>query len=109
MTTSYCTLTGPKNCVAFDVTDAGDAYTEMVDEISNLSLYEVMKGQRVTGYIGSHAAGCSLVRVRNTQTNRVKMLEALDPVTEEVWRPVEFPFIVEEDDILECFHVVVPT
>ena len=95
--------------MAFDVSDVGDAYTEMVDEISNLSLYEVMLGQRVTGFIGSHAAGCTMVRVRNTQTNKVKMLEALDVVTEEEWRPVEFPFTVEKDDILEAFHVVVPT
>lgn len=109
MTTSYCTLTGPSGGSAFDVTDAGDAYTEMVDEPSNLSLYECMKGQKVTGFIGSHAAGCTLVRVRNTQTNKVKMLEALDVITEEVWRPVEFPFVVEENDILEAFHVVVPT
>jgi len=109
MTTSYCSLTGRNNSVAFDVSDVGDAYTEMVDEISNLSLYEVMLGMEVTGFIGSHAAGCTMVRVRNTQTNKVKMLEALDVITEENWRPVEAPFRVEKDDILEAFHVVVPT
>lgn len=109
MTTSYCTLTGPQGGEAFDVTDVGDAYTEMVNELANLSLYECMLGQQVTGFIGSHAAGCTMVRVRNTQTNKVKMLEALDVNTEEVWRPVEVPFVVEMDDILEAFHVVVPT
>lgn len=109
MTTSYCSLSGAFGSEAFDVTDSGDAYTEMVNEPANLSLYECMKGQKITGFIGSHAAGCTMVRVRNTVTNKVKMLEALDVVTEEVWRPVEFPFVVEDNDILEAFHVVVPT
>ena len=109
MTTSYCTLTGPAGGTAFDVTDVGDAFTEMVDEVSNLSLYDIMKGQTVTGFIGNHAAGMSQVRVRNTQTNVVKMLECLDVHDEQKWRPLEQPFTVQEDDILECFHVVVPT
>jgi len=109
MTTSFVTLTGPGKSIAFDVTDSADAYAEMVDEIANLSLYEVMLGHRVTGFIGSHAAGCTMVRVRNTQTNQVKMLEALDVITEEEWRPVEFQFQIGPDDILEAFHVVVPT
>ena len=109
MTSSFVTLTGPRGGVAFDVTDVGDAFTEMVDEISNLSLYEIMEGQQITGFIGNHAAGMSQVRVRNTQTNQVKMLECLDVHDEQQWRPLQKPFVVQRDDILECFHVVVPT
>jgi len=109
MTTSYCTLTGTQGGLAFDVTDAGDAFTEMVDELSNLSLYECMKGQAITGWVGSHAAGASFIRVRNTVSNKVKCLEALDVITEETLRYFDRPFVIEQDDILECFHVVVPT
>ena len=110
MTLSYCSLTHSGGAEAFDVTDVGDAYTTMVTELDNLALDDSgIKGKRITGFIGSHAAGCSMVRVRNSVTNVVKMLECLDVVTEEVWRPVEIPFTVQEDDVLECFHVVVPT
>jgi len=105
-------LTGPDKDnpgLAFDVTDVGDAFTEMVTELDNLSLYEAAKGMRVTGFIGSHAAGCSMVQVRDRTTNVIKMMEFLDVITEEEWRPVEIPFQVGPDDIIECFHVVVPT
>ena len=94
---------------AFDVTDVGDAFTEMVNEPANLSLYDCMLGQTIHSFVGNHAAGGSFVRVRNTQTNRVKMLESLDVHDEQQVRPVETPFVVEQDDIIECFHVVVPT
>ena len=109
MTTSYCTLTGLQGGLAFDVTDSGDNWAEMVDELSNLSLYECMKGSVINGYVGSHAAGASLIRVRNTVTNRVKCLEALDVITEETLRYFDTPFVIEQDDILECYHLVVPT
>jgi len=109
MTSSYCTLIGPQGGRRFDVTDVGDAYAEMVDVASNLSLYECMKGLQIHSFIGDHAAGCSMFRVRNTVTNRVKMLEAGDVHAESIVRPVEFPFVIEDNDILECFHVVVPT
>ena len=109
MTSSYCTLIGPNGGRRFDVTDVGDAYTEMVSVTGNLSLYECMKGMSINQFIGDHAAGCSMFRVRNTITNKVKMLEAGDVHAESIVRPVEFPFVIEENDILECFHVVVPT
>jgi len=109
MTSSYCELTGPSGGEAFDVTDVGDAYTAMENIGANLPLDECMLGQAVSGFSGSHAAGCTMVRVRNTNTNRVKMLEAVDVLSEENWRPVEIPFVVEKDDVLEAFHVVVPT
>ena len=109
MTSSYCTLIGPDGARRFDVTDVGDAYTEMVSVTGNLSLFDCMKGMRIHSYIGDHAAGASLFRVRNTITNRVKMIEAGEIHGESKVHPVEFPFVVEENDILECFHVVVPT
>ena len=109
MTSSFCSLSGPNGGVNFDVTDVGDAWTEMVSVTGNLSLYDVMLGMPVNEYIGSHAAGCSMVRVRNTVTGLVKMCEALDVITEENVRPTTTQFTVQLNDILECFHVVVPT
>lgn len=109
MTTSFCSLIGPDGADSFDMTDTGDAFVTMVNETSNLNLYEVMKGKRITHFIGDHAAGGTLVRVRNTITNKVKMLECLDVHGEAKVRPVEKPFTVDENDILEGFHVVVPT
>lgn len=109
MTTSYCTLIGPQGGRRFDVTDAGDAFTEMVSVTGNLSLFDCMKGMTVHSFIGDQAAGCTMFRVRNTITNRVKMLEAADETGLSQIRPVEFPFVIEENDILEAFHVVVPT
>ena len=109
MTSSYCTLIGNAGGRRFDCTDSGDAYVEMVSVTGNLSLFDCMKGMPVHSFIGDHAAGGSMFRVRNTITNRVKMLEAGDVHGESIVRPVEIPFTVEENDILECFHVVVPT
>lgn len=109
MTNSYCTLIGLQGGRRFDVTDAGDAWTEMVDVASNLSLYECMKGMTVNQFMADHPAGCSVMRVRNTVTNQVKMLELADVHGLSIVRPVEFPFVIGDNDILESFHVVVPT
>ena len=109
MTSSFCALTGPTGGENFDVTDVADNFASMVSVLANLPLDECMLGQQVNGFIGSHiAAGAGFARVRNTNTNRIKMLESLDPISEEEWRPIEFPFIVEKDDVLELFHVVTP-
>jgi len=91
------------------MTDAGDAWTEMVSVTGNLSLYECMKGMPVNQLIGDHPAGCTVFRVLNTVTDRVKMLEAGFITGHSRVIPVEFPFVVEDNDILEGFHVVVPT
>jgi hypothetical protein len=91
------------------MTDAGNAVTEMVSVTGDLSLYEVMKGMQIHSFMADHPAGCTMVRVRNTVTNKVKMLEAADAHGISIVRPVEFPFVVEENDVLEGFHVVVPT
>jgi hypothetical protein len=109
MTSSYCTLIGPQGGRRFDVTDVGDAYTEMVSVTGNLSLYECMKGMTINQFMGDQAAGCTMFRVRNTVTNKVKMLEAADEHAISFVRPTEFQFVVEDNDILEAFHVVVPT
>ena len=109
MTSSYCTLIGPQGARRFDVTDVGDAFTEMVSVTGNLSLDDCMRGMTIHSYMGDQAAGASLFRVRNTNTKKIKMLEAADEHSLSVVRPVEFPFVIEEGDVLECFHVVVPT
>ena len=93
MTTSYVTLTDAQGGEAFDVTDVGDGVTEMVNELANLSLYECMLGRTITGFIGSHAGGCTMVQVRNQQTNRIKMREFLDVIPAQEWRPLETPFV----------------
>jgi hypothetical protein len=109
MTTSYASLTGPGKGDQFDVTDVGDTWTEMVNVDANLSLYECLQGETITGFTGAHAAGCTLLRVRNQVTNVIKMMEFCDVEGESKWRPVETPFQVQDQDILEAFHVVVPT
>ena len=104
MTTAYIELIGPQGSEAFDVTEAGDAFTECVNVLANLPLDECMLGQTVTSFSGSKTVGASMARVRNTNTNKIKFLEALGLITYEVSAPCEFPFVVEKDDVLELFH-----
>jgi hypothetical protein len=90
------------------VTEGQDTWTEMVDIANNLSLCDILKGKRINQYMGSYSTGASFVRVRNRQTNKVKMLEPTTIVTEEQTRYVD-GFTVQEDDILECFWVTPTT
>lgn len=108
MGTGYAQLHGPQGGFSFDVTEVQDTWTEMVDIDNNLSLFEVMKGKTVNQYLGSYSGGAGFIRVRNRLTNKVKMLEPLALVTEEVTRYVT-PFQVQEDDILEQIWVTTPT
>lgn len=108
MTTGYCELHGPKGGTAFDVTEVQDSWAEMVDIANNLKLYEVLLGHTINQYLGAYSTGMAFVRVRNRQTNVVKMLEPLTILTEETTRYVK-PFVVEQDDVLEEFWVTVPT
>jgi len=108
MTTGYCSLHGPQGGTAFDVTEVQDSWTEMVDIANNLSLYEILKGKMINQYLGSYSSGAGFVRVRNRQTNQVKMLEPLAIVTEEETRSIP-PFTVQDDDILEEIWVTPPT
>lgn len=109
MTTGYCHLTGPRGGQAFTLaTEVQDAWTEMLDEVSGLKLFEVMEGKNVNSYGGSYSSGAGFVRVRNRQTNVIKMLEPLLIVTEEqtILLP---PFTVGKDDVLEEIWVTPPT
>jgi len=108
MTTGYCELHGPKGGTAFDVTEVQDTWTAMVDIANNLQLYEVLKDHTINQYLGSYSSGAGFVRVRNRQTNKIKMLEPLTIVTEEKTRYVP-PFVVEQDDVLEEIWVTPPT
>jgi len=111
VTSGYCQLISDSEAMALTCTEVGDAWTEMTSEVGTLSLYECFKGRVIRSYCGSHGAGSGMARVRNilNPTVPIKMLEPLPIVTEERVRYLKHPFIVEEGDILEEFHAVVPT
>ena len=104
--TIYCQLNGNKGG-AFTATCTDDAWNELLDANSQ-SLWKVLKGAEISQVLGSYDAGGAMVRVRNSVTNEVKMLEALAIVTEEQTIYVD-PFEVEQDDILEAFCEAPPT
>ena len=108
MTTGYCEVHGPRGGTAFDVTEVQDSWAEMVDIANNLSLFEVLRGHTINQVLGAYSTGAGFVRVRNRQTNVVKMLEPITILTEERTRYCP-PFTVEQDDILEEFWVTPPT
>lgn len=107
MTTNACliTLSGPDGSIGFTTTATDDAWTASKDNVSTMNLFEVAKGKRINAYMGSYTAGSGMIRVRNTVTNRVKMLEALSMPKGMVGGivPLSTPFTVEQDDILEIY------
>ena len=111
MTTNACliTLGGPNWATGFSTTATDDTYTESTDNVSSLSLYKVAKGKQISWFIGSYTAGSGLIRVRNTQTNQVRMLEALTMPKGMKVTYLEKPFVVQENDILEIYTTAAGT
>ena len=107
--TIYAQINGPKGGQAFTATCTDDAWTELKDAVSSLSLYEVLLGMPINQLLGSYNAGGAMVRVRNSQNNVVKILEALPIVTEERTTYLDEPFSVQQYDIIEAFCEAVPT
>lgn len=107
--TVYAQVHGPRGGMDYTATCTDDAWTELKSGTGTLSLYETLLGYPINQVLGSYAAGGGMVRVRNTVTNRVKMIEPLPIVTEERTGFLDQPFVVENYDILEAFTEAVPT
>ena len=107
--TGLASLLGPEGGFKFSATCTDDSWTELVDEVSSLSLYKVMKGRQVTHYTGQYAAGGGIFRIFNTNTNQVKAVFLGNIITEE--KVYEFPagVTIEENDVLQAKTVAVPT
>lgn len=108
--TVYGELSGDQGGIDFTATCTDDTWTELLDGSSGntLSLDDILLGKSINTISGSYNAGGGQIRVRNTVTNDVKMLEFLAIVTEEHTREIE-AFTVEPDDIIEAFTVATPT
>ena len=105
MTTNAClwSLQGPKGGIGGSANSTDDQFTEMMDNVSSLSLYKVAKGLIINSFIFSYTAGSGQLRVRNTRTNVVKMLEAgtMPKGMHVVY--LAHPFVVEDNDIVEIY------
>lgn len=105
--TAYATLSGPEGSITTAATTAtDDTWTEGKDEAGALSLYQVFKGKVVNACSGNYAAGGGAIRVRNTVTNVVKMIEFIALAQCDEMAYIERPFVVEDKDIIEFFTVV---
>jgi hypothetical protein len=92
----------------FTATATDDAFTEAVNAESH-SLYQILKGQKLTCYSGSYTAGGGMFQIRNTLTGQVKFRGFLEIITEESVAPIPTPIVVEENDIVEIFCEAAPT
>lgn len=63
----------------------------------------MLRGETITHAAGSFAAGIGKARVRNISSDEVKGDIILDVVGEEIYRELENPILVEENDILEAY------
>ena len=98
-------MMSPSFSLSFEGTETDDQWNALPDSVNGLNLYEVMQGVTITHMNGYYTAGGAMVRVRNTQTNKVKLLEALHMVGGQRPFPVK-PFKVEMYDVLEVFPTV---
>jgi hypothetical protein len=112
MTTQTCrtTLVGADNggtkALNFTATCTDDQWNTLKDSVYTLDLFEVLKGQTIYGMRGSYTAGAGIIRVRNTISNKVKVLECLPMLKGEHYQPFRKPFVVEDQDVIECFSTV---
>ena len=102
----YVSLNGPQGGASFGLSTTEGTWGELVDLISGLSLGEIMAGKSIN-QLGSYATGNGVFRVRNTQTNVIKAMGALPPVTEEQTEYLDSPFTVDEYDVVEGMTQVV--
>jgi len=100
-----CTLINKSGSLAleFNATATDDQWNELTDSVNSLSLYKVMKGETITRLYGKYADGCGCVRIRNTSSNKVKMIENIPMAKGQYVFPCYFPVKVEDQDVIEAF------
>jgi len=108
MTTQTCraTLFGGSKALNFTATCTDDQWNELKDSVFTLSLYEVMQGETITALRGSYAAGGAQLRIRNTQSNQVKVIECLPMTKGEYVRPLTRPVQIQMYDVVEVFSTI---
>ena len=79
--------------------DAG--YAELVDSVNGLSLYKTMKGMSIDRFIGSYAGGCGSFRIRNTNNNTIKAIEAVPKAGGEYVDRLFKPVTIQDNDVIE--------
>jgi len=71
--------------------------------VGDLSLGESMRGKAINSFLGSYNAGTCVFRVRSTlKGNAIKAMGIVPIVTEEDTQYFDFPFVVEEGDVVEA-------
>jgi hypothetical protein len=106
---TYITLSGPHGAVGFAKNATDDQWNTCTDNVQTLNLHEVFKGRVVNAIVACYTAGSGMMRVRNTQTNKIKMFEPLTILKGLRFTPLERPFVVEVDDILEVYTTAAGT
>ena len=94
---------GTSSARRFTATSTDAAVNEQLSSVGTLSLYKVMKGATITHAAGQFAAGIGIGRIRNTVTNKVKCHIIMDVIGEEIYRPLDKPVVVEDNDIVEVY------
>ena len=100
------TLFGQNLNLNFDATATDDQWNELIDAVNDLSLYEVMLGETITGACGYYTAGSGMMRIRNTQTNKVQVIEPLHMLKGQTYFSFSRPVKVNMYDVLEVFTTV---
>jgi hypothetical protein len=101
-----CTLFGQNLALDFDKTATDDTWNEMLDAVNSLSLYETMLGESLHGAMGYYTAGSGMIRIRNTQNNKVKMIEPIHMIKGQRYFQFTRVVKVEMYDVLEVFSTV---
>ena len=84
-----------------------DAWTELVDGVNSLKLFEIAKGLSFNQYVGNYAAGSGMFRIRNTFNNQIKCMGALGVISKGLeMLPLLRPFTVADGDTIEAFVTV---
>jgi hypothetical protein len=90
----------------FVLANTDGAWGELINA-DGLSLWEVLQGETISGYIGSYTTGGGIIRVYNPNTGRVEIMALLDIITEEVFHEFDHEFTVKNGDLLQVFTMAV--
>ena len=96
-------LSGPQGGRRFSLNATDAAMNEITSETGTLSLYKVLRGKVITHVCGQFAAGICVAQIRNTQTDQIKAMIICDVIGEEVYRKLDTPVTIQDNDVVEAY------
>lgn len=94
---------GVSSARRYTLTSTDATVNEQLSATGTLSCYKVQKGAVITHAMGQIAAGIGLGRIRNTVTKVIKCHIIMDVIGEEIYRPLDKPVVIEDNDLVEVY------